>query len=190
MKNVVFSLIIASSLLLACKNRNKSSQQAAMATPAEVAETKSDLDKKMEDLQQLSPYTVPQMRALLPAELDGDSAIDAEAYTNMGTGYTRAMYHLSDSTSMEISIFDCGGVAGAGFYNAQFVNQLGNQSDNEKEYTKMIDFKGEKAIVHARKDKSFSSLMYTAAGRLLVTLEGKGIDADKLKDKAGELKFK
>lgn len=190
MKKLTFPLIITASLLLACNNKNKNSQQAAMATPAEIAETRSELDKKMEELQQFSPYTIEQMKALLPVELDGDSATNIVAYTHMGTGFTKATYPLSDSTSLEVSVFDCGGVAGAGFYNAQFVNQLGNQSENAKEYTKMIDFKGEKAIEHAEKNKTFSSLTYTAADRLLVILEGKGTDADELKEKAKELKFK
>jgi hypothetical protein len=190
MKKSAFLFIFTASLLLACKNKNKNSQQAAMATPAEIAETKSELDKKTEELQQLSPYTIEQIRALLPAELDGDSAINMEAYTHMGTGFAKATYPLSDSTSLDISIFDCGGVAGAGFYNAQFVTQLGNQSENEKEYTKMIDFKGGKAIEHAEKNKTFSSLTYTAADRLLVMLEGKGIEADELKEKAKELKLR
>lgn len=189
MKKLCFSLIIAAGLLLGCNNKNKSSQEPEMATAAEIAETKTELDKEMEKLQQLSPYTIEQMKALLPVELEGDSASSIEAYSHMGTGFAKADYALSDSTSLEVSLFDCGGVAGAGFYNAQFINQLGNQSDNEREYTKVIDFKGGKAIEHFEKNRMLSSLTYTA-DRFLVILEGKGIETGDLKDKAGELKLK
>jgi hypothetical protein len=190
MKNLTLSLFFAVNLLLACNNRNKTSQGTQPATAAEIAEAKSELDKEIEELQQLTPYTIEEMKTFAPEELDGDSATSREAYSNMGTGFAQAVYPLSDSTSLELSLFDCGGVAGAGFYSRQFVDHLGNQSENDNEYTRVIDFKEGKAIEHFNKRKNFSSLTYTAADRLLVILEGKGIEPDELKDKAGELKFK
>jgi hypothetical protein len=186
MKNLSICLIIIANLL-ACNNKNKPAQP---ATPEEIAEVKSELDKEMEDLQQASPYTIQQMRDFLPADLDGDSASNKEAYSHMGTGFAQAVYPLSDSTAVELSLFDCGGVAGAGFYRRQFIDRLGDQSENENEYTRVVDFKSSKAIEQFNKRRNSSSLTYIANDRLLVTMEGKGIGVDELKDIASDLKLK
>jgi hypothetical protein len=187
MKNVTICLIITANLLLACNNKNKPAQP---ATPEEIAEVKSELDKKVEGLQQLTPYTPGEMDALIPAELDGDSLLSRSSQMNMGTGYAEAVYRLSDSTKLLLEIYDCGGVAGAGFYERQFINRLGEQSEKENEYIRIVDFKGGKAIEYFNKRKNEGSFTYTAADRLLVILEGKGIESDKLKDIAGDLKLK
>ena len=63
------------------------------------------------------------------------------------------------------------------------------QSESDDEYSKTIDFKGGKAIEHARKDGSRSTLTYVASDRLLVTLEGRNTSVDALKQASGSLKF-
>jgi hypothetical protein len=182
----IFVCLIASSLFLACNNK-KNSGKNETASAAEIAETKSELDKKMEELQQLTPYTTEQMKAILPVEINGDSATTVEAHDNMGTGFSRAAYPLNDSTSVDIVVFDCGGPAGAGIYNTQFISQISNQVDNDREYTGVVDFSGTKAIVHTDKRRNNSSLTFLSGGRLLLTLEGKNCSIDDLKKVAKEL---
>ncbi|MEO5562595.1 MAG: hypothetical protein ABIR18_04150 [Chitinophagaceae bacterium] len=186
----LLTLIIATSFFLACNNK-KVAPATETSTNAEVS-TKdiSEAQKKTEELQQLTPYTQDQMKALLPAALDDDTATILSASTNMGTGFVQAIYPLSDSTSVEINLFDCGGNAGAGIYNAQLVNQLDNQSANETEYTKAIDYNGGKAIEHFDKKSNNATLTYFTADRLLVIIEGTNTGIDEVKKIAGKLKFK
>jgi hypothetical protein len=177
-------------LVIACKNSKKSKPGAEGSdTTQTAAPIISDWQKKIEELQQLSPYTIGQMRALLPAILAGDSASSMDAGTNMGTGFARAVYPINDSATIELSLFDCGDNAGAGIYQAQFINQLDNQSETDNEYTRTIEFKGDKAIEHADKGDHTASLTYMV-DRLLVVLEGKNTGVDELKKIGKDLKMK
>jgi hypothetical protein len=187
MKHLPLYIIITISLL-ACNNKKKDAIPQT-ASAAEVAETKSELDKEMEKLQQMTPYTIGQMRVLLPVELGGDSTHSIEAMNNLGTGFASASYKLSDSSSIEISVFDCGGVAGAGIYNAQFINEIGDQWEKEDRYKKLIDFKGGKAIEQVNRSRKTCSLAYMDKDRFLVTIAGSNTDVSELKDKADEIKL-
>lgn len=187
MKHLPLCIIITISLL-ACNNKKKAVVPES-ATPAEIAEAKSDLDRKMEELQQLTPYTEVQMRTLIPRVLDGDSASMMSAIENMGTGFIMAIYPLSDTSSIEMSAFDCGGIAGAGIYNNQFVNEIGEQWEGVNGYKKLVDFKGGKAIEQVNISRKTCSLTYMDLDRFLVTVVGKNIDISELKDKADEVKL-
>lgn len=185
MKQLITVALIITSLLSSCNNRGKkTASEAPAATSAEIQEAVSEAQQKTEELQQLTAYTPEEVRDLLPAELAGDSASKLSAYTNMGTGFGTAEYHPTDSTSIELSVFDCAGSAGAGIYNTQFINQLANQSGS----TKTIEFKGGKAIEYSSKNNS--SLTWLANERLLVIAEGRNMRIEELKEIAGSLKLK
>jgi hypothetical protein len=188
MKHLSLCIIIAISLL-ACNNKKKAAIPEA-ATPAEVAETRSELDKEMDKLQQLAPYTIEQMRALLPTELDGDSTRQVEALNSLGTNFAAATYKLSDTTFVEVAVFDCGGVAGAGVYNSQFVNEISEQWEGANGYKRLVDFNGGKAIEQVNLSKKTCSLTYMDNDRFLVTINGENTDITELKDKADDLKLK
>jgi hypothetical protein len=189
MKHLFAFLFIIGVLFVSCNNNKKNTQATEGAKDAQLAETSSpDWQKKIEELQQLTPYTIDQLRALLPSVLAGDSATGIETSTNMGTGFARAVYE-GDSSSLELNVFDCGGNAGAGIYQAQFINQLGIQDEGENEYTRVVDFNNGKAIEHANKETHAASLTYMH-DRLLVMLEGKNKEPGELKILAKGLKLK
>lgn len=187
MKHLALCILISISLL-ACNNKKKNAVPVT-ATPAEVAEAKSESEKKMEEFEQLTPYTIEQMRALLPAEIDGDSTRNLEASNYAGTAYVTASYIANDSTFTVVSVFDLGGAAGAGIYKNQFINDLGEQKETATGYKKVIDFKGDKAIEQADTRQKIYVLNYID-NRFLVQISGTNVDISDLKDKAGDLKLK
>lgn len=199
MKHLFVLISIACSLLIACNNNKK---------PGEITVTSEDgkstatidanslnqaadaLQKKTEELQKLSPYTLDQMKAFLPEELVGAKRSKFSANSAMGAAFAEGEYTLNDSTEIELKLFDCAGQAGAGIYSMQYLGMMNFQSESDNEYTKTIDFNGGRAIEHGEKNGNRSTLTYLAADRLLVTLEGRNTSADLLKKAAGSLSFK
>ena len=184
---------VALLIMIACNN-NKSSEGITVAsgngatTNAPNESQESDATrKKTEELQKLSPYTLDQMTTFLPEELTGTKRSNFSANSVNGAPYAEGSYPINDSSGIEVSIFDCAGDAGVGIYNMQYSNLMNFQMVSEEEYTKTIDFHGNTAIEHSKKDNSNSSFVFLASDRLLVTLEGRNVGVDMLKKAAESL---
>lgn len=198
MKHLLLIICACAILLTACNNNKKpgvtvTSEDGKTTTtisPADMTETADAFQKKSEELQKLSPYTLDQMKALLPEELAGAKRSKFSANSAMGAAYAEGEYPINDSTDLELKIFDCAGQAGAGIYSMQYLGMMNFQSESDNEYTKTIDFKGGKAVEHHDKNSNRSTLTYLAGERLLVTLEGRNTGVDMLKQAAGSLNIK
>jgi hypothetical protein len=197
MKHVI--LLAAVWMLIACNNNKKPGEitvtsedgkTTATVDASNTAQAADAMQKKVEELQKLSAYTLDQMKAFLPAELAGAKRSKFSANSAMGAAYAEGSYPINDSTEIELKLFDCAGQAGAGIYSMQYLGMMNFQSESDDEYTKTTDFNGNRAIEHAKKDNSNASLSYLAADRLLVTLEGRNTGIDMLKKAAGSLNFK
>ena len=150
----------------------------------------AEFQRKSEELQTLSPYTVDQVKAMLPEEIAGAKRKGSSANSAMGTAFAHGEYTLNDSATMELSIFDCGGAGGSGFYTTQYLTMLNVQSETEDEYTRTVPFKLGRAIEHVDKSDNSSSFTWLAADRLMVTLEGKNTGIEQLKQLAAALRLK
>jgi hypothetical protein len=198
MKNVFLLFSAAVCLLTACNNNKKpgvtvTSEDGKTTTTissTDLAQVSDAFQKKTEELQKLSPYTLDQVKALLPEELAGSKRSKFSANSAMGTAYAEGEYAINDSTEVELKIFDCAGQAGAGIYSMQYLGMMNFQSESDDEYTKTIEFKGSKAVEHLDKRNNRSTLTYLAGDRLLVTLEGRNTGIDLLKQAAGGLNLK
>lgn len=185
-------------LVLACNNNKKpgvtvtseDGKTTATINTNELSKTADAFQKKAEELQKLSPYTLDQMKAMLPEELAGTRRSKFSANSAMGAAFAEADYKINDSTDVELKIFDCAGQAGAGIYSMQYLGMMNFESESDDEYTKSVDFKGGKAIEHLNKRNNRATLTYLAGDRLLVTLEGKNTGVNMLKKVAGELSLK
>ncbi len=186
-------------MLIACNNNKKTGEvtvtsedgkTTATVDASNAAQAADVMQKKAEELQKLSPYTLDQMKAFLPEELAGAKRSKFSANSAMGAAYAEGSYPINDSTEIEVKLFDCAGQAGAGIYSMQYLGMMNFQSESDDEYTKTTDFNGNRAIEHAKKDNSNASLSYLAADRLLVTLEGRNTGIDMLKKAAGSLNLK
>lgn len=194
-------LILLSAVLImfACNNNKKSGEvtvtsedgkTTATVDASNASQAADALQKKAEELQKLSPYTLDQMKALLPEELAGAKRSKFSASSAMGAAFAEGSYPINDSSEIEVKIFDCAGQAGSGIYSMQYLGMMNYQSESDDEYTKTIEFNGSRAIEHSKKDNSRSSLIYLGADRLLVTLEGQNTGVDMLKKAAGSLNLK
>lgn len=198
MKHAFILLCAAVCLLTACNNNKKpgitvTSEDGKTTTtiqPNELAKVSDDFQKKTEELQKLSPYTLDQMKALLPEELAGAKRSKFSANSAMGAAYAEGEYTINDSTNLELKIFDCAGQAGAGIYSMQYLGMMNFQSESDDEYTKTFEFNGGRAVEHHNKKNNRSTLTYLAGDRLLVTLEGRNTGIDLLKQVAGNLSLK
>ncbi len=197
MKHLFFLFSITACVLIACNNNkpgvtvtSEDGKTTTTIQPNELANVADDFQKKTEELQKLSPYTLDQMKALLPEEVAGAKRSKFSANSAMGAAYAEGEYQINDSTDIELKIFDCAGQAGAGIYSMQYLGMMNFQSESDDEYTKSIDFKGGKAVEHLNKRNNRATLTYLAGDRLLVTLEGENTGVDLLKQVAGDLKLK
>jgi hypothetical protein len=183
-----FLLLITICIFTACNNKNQSAGSAAGSSDsANTTAGDSRVQKKVEELQQLTPYTPEQLKAMIPVMLSDDSASEVSAYTNMGTAYAGTIYRHDDYMNIELDVFDCAGSAGAGLYSRHY-QEVENITDK---HTKITDFNGEKAIEHLDDgDSRHPVFTFIANGRLLVTLEGENFDMETLKEKARKLSLK
>lgn len=179
----LFILAVSIAIITGCNNANKNAAAgSAVNDSTGRRQINSANEEKISALQQLTPYTTDQMKALLPATLNGDSASGQSAYMNMGTGYAQANYIHDDSTRIQLSIFDCGGNAGAGLYTTQYLALL---SGYDQSSTRLTDFRGEKAVEHG--DNNRSAFTFFGAGRLLVSMDAVNVSLQTLKELAAGL---
>jgi hypothetical protein len=198
MKQVFILFSAAICLLTACNNNKKpgitvKSEDGKTTTtiqPNDLAEAADAYQKKAEELQKLSPYTLDQMKAMLPEEIAGAKRSKFSANSAMGAAYAEGQYPINDSTEIELKIFDCAGQAGAGIYSMQYLGMMNFQSESDDEYSKTIDFKGGRAVEHLDKRSNRGTLTYVSGDRLLVTLEGRNTGVDILKQVANSLNLK
>ncbi len=198
MRHVFFMGAVAICLFSACSNNKKpgvtvtseDGKTTATINTDDMAKVSDLFQKKTEELQKLTPYTLDQMKALLPDEIAGAKRSTFSANSAMGAAYAEGEYNINDSTDLELRIFDCAGQAGAGIYSLQYLSLMNFQSESDNEYTKTIDFNGVKAVEHLDKGSNRATLTYLAGDRLLVTLEGENTGVDLLKQVAGSLNLK
>jgi hypothetical protein len=198
MKHAFLIWCTALCLLAACNNNKKPNitvvsddgKTKATIPAADMSNVADAFQKKTEELQKLTPYTLDQMKALLPEEIAGAKRAKFTANSAMGATYAEGEYPINDSTEVELKIFDCAGQAGAGIYGMQYLNIMNFQSESDDEYTKTIDFRGGRAVEHMNKNSNRATLTYLAGDRLLVTLEGRNTGVDLLKQTAGNLNLK
>ena len=187
-------LIIAT----ACNNNKKADSSGVNgdSTTIESPEAKKmqnaaeDMEKKKDELSKLKPLTMDELKALLPETLMGSARTSFDVNSSMGAGLGSAEYSLTDSTNVSLSIYDCAGSAGAGIYSLQFLGMMNMQQESDDEYTKTVEFNGANAFEHCDKTTNDCTFTYFAGGRYLVTLEGRNVGADALKQAARALNIK
>lgn len=200
----IFVLLMAFSLILvySCGNDNKVSAATTdengnkTTTTVEVKDAKEaenemdNMEKRMEELKKLQPYTLDQMKDLLPASIDGVKRSNYNAHSALGYAVISADYNKNDSTSLQISIYDCAGEAGASWYALNYWSKMNFQQESDKGYTKTIDLNGAKAVETWNSEGNYSSLSFIANDRLLIMLTGRNMKADELKAEAQNMSFK
>ena len=190
-------LLLAVSFVFACNNK-KAGETTIVSDDGKTNTTidvnpdgtvgqMDEMTKKTEELKKLTPLTLDQLKALLPDELMGMKRSNFNANSSLGFAVADATYKAEEDKELKLTIWDCAGEAGAGFYTLTYWSQFNMQSENDDGYTKSISFNGGKAIESYRKGQNQHSLMYTSGDRLLVSLEGENVGLDAVKQAAQSL---
>lgn len=186
-------------MLFACNNNKKADDvtikgkdgETVTVNTNDMMNAANEMKNRQEELQKLTPLSLDELKALLPAEIMGAPRDNMEATKMAGlANFSKADYKMNDSTDISLTVFDCAGSAGAGYYNMAFFGLMNFEKDNENEYTKTVEFNGEKAIQNCQKDRNRCEFTYFAGERYLVQLKGDNIEIGKLKEVAGGLGIK
>lgn len=197
MKRVFICLLVISAVLTACKGPNDKitvkDDKGGKATVdiSEMGKKAEEMKDRSEALQKLTPLSLDELKASLPEEIMGAKRDNVEATKMAGlANFSKADYKMNDSTDVELTVFDCAGTAGAGYYNMAFLGMMSFEKDNESEYSKTIDFKGDRAIETCQKKRSRCEFTFFGKDRYMVTLKGDNVGIDKLKEIAEGLSLK
>lgn len=194
------SLLLVAAIVISSCNNNKSKDSVTITSengkeqvtidPTQMQDAAVDMQKQKEELGKLTPLSADELKALVPEQLMGVNHSDLDVSSAMGASVVTAKYKITDSTDVKLSVVDCAGPGGAGIYSMQYLGMYNFQEDNEKEYTKTIDFNGGKAFENCKKTRNDCTLTYFSGGRFLISLEGDNVGIDALKDAAKGLNIK
>lgn len=146
--------------------------------------------QKLNDLKNLSPLGLDELTAWLPAQVTGLKRTNLSMSNNVGYGEAYADYEKNRKTDMRISVYDCAGESGANLYNRTYASKLQASQDTTDGYTKVVDFRGGKAIEHFEKSTNLSSFTFMGNERIMVTITGRNFEPAALKEAAEGLQKK
>jgi hypothetical protein len=120
-----------------------------------------------------------------------------ETSNSTGALSADATYKLNDSTSIDVSILDCGGPAGSGFFKLNYVSSVENGLTAEDAKINKTEFNGFPAFELTRKKDPNNpgteihedSFTFFSGTRFLVNINGKNIPLEKLKEAAKQIKL-
>ena len=166
MKKLVAGAAVIILLIAACNNNKKPGEitikgkdgESVTINTNDLTEKANELKASMEELQNLKPYSLEQMKALVPAEIMGTPQSDYEAVNFSGVSQASAKYKMNDSAKVKLSIMDGAGTAGYGMYNMRLLMNF--EQDNEREYTKSTEFNGTKAVENCKKKRNDCSFTF------------------------------
>jgi len=195
MKRAITFLLVISTMIVSCKSKDKITVKdddggKATVDVSEMAKNADKMKDRSEALQKLTPLSLDELKAALPEQIMGANRDNMEATKMAGlANFSKADYKMNDSTEVELTIFDCAGTEGAGYYNMAFLG-MSFEKDDENEYTKTTDFNGDKAIESCQKKSNHCEFTFFGKERYMVTLKGDNVGMDQLKKIAGDLNLK
>lgn len=178
-KFIVFAII---SLALAnCGPQASKKPQTTKDTPQDIPDASQ---QRLEQMKSLEPLSADKVKAMFPDELEGMKLSDYRSINGEGYETGEGSYKSDDGKELLVTVFDCVGEAGVGKYNLMYLGNLNVESKDDNSYKKTIQFNNDKAIESYEKDQDKYSLLFTAANRLLVSVEGTRTGPDIAKDAA------
>lgn len=196
MRKIILFLLTASLLAIACNDNKKSGEgntepsKTNKQTEPVTKGTFTDYQKTKDELEKLTPYTEEQMKALIPEELMGGIRTDLDISNEMGALIAAADYIIQDSIKARLEIVDCAGPGGAGLFGIQYISMMNVNTEDDDEYIRTIEFKGDKAFENCKKKRNRCTLAWFDGKRFLVSLRGDYTGIDAVKEAAKKLEFK
>ena len=155
--------------------------------PSAIEQTADQFTKKAEDLAKLQPYSTDQLKSITPEEFGGAKRSSYSAQNTIGVAMVEAEYRLNDTASYELTIIDCAGEAGSGFFGVQYLSLMDSQTETDEMEARSIDWNGGRAYQEYDKVNHHSKLTWLAGDRVLVAAKGKNMKLDVLMSAAKNL---
>jgi hypothetical protein len=183
-----FFVAMVSLVFFACGGKNEGAKtENKEATVKSITSPEDEKAKKLEELKKTPQLTLEQMRTLLPHELDSSKEKNYLASTQFGYGLASIEYPKSKSTGLKVTMYDCAGEMGSANYFEIYRNKLNTDGESGQEYTKTIDLMGSKAIENYKKEMNLSTLTFVVRDRLVIVIEGKNMEPEKVRAAAQQL---
>ncbi len=190
----LFVIIGAAAILLAaCKSPEKKAEEQAAKNLVEglteMAKSANKVESKVEDLKKLTPISNEALKSFLPEELAGMRRSNFNVTNAMGFAAGEAEYKQDDTSQVRVTVHDCAGEAGSAFYSMQYFLRLNMEQENDNGYTKAVDFMDSRAVETYDKSANEYNLVFLAADRFLVSVEGENVELGKVKETAKSLDY-
>jgi hypothetical protein len=147
-------------------------------------------EKRIEELKKVPPLSNDEMKALFPAEVMGMKRSSFSVNNTMGYASGNAEYRKDDTTVYRVSVFDCAGEAGSGFYGMKVLAGMNIEREDDNGYEKTVNYKGTNAWESYRKGSNEYTLNLLDNERFWVAFEGRNTGLDNLKSFASNFNFK
>jgi len=200
MKKQLF-VFVSAAFLIACSGGSKKTEvkdeatnsteesSSSTSTPTTAASL-DESQKRVEELKKVQPLSNEEMKAMFPEQVMGMKRSSFSVNNTLGYASGEATYKKDDTTTYKITVFDCAGEAGAGFYGMKILAGYNLEREDDNGYEKTVTFKGQKAFESFRKYNNEYSLNFLDNERFWVAFEGRNTGLDNLKEFANNFNFK
>jgi len=192
MKRTLLIIFSTSAMLglVACNSDTKTTHKNETSNDAKVKSVTTPVDpvtQKIEELEKLTPVGLDELTPWLPDELNGIKRSNLTMSTDRGYAVAHADYEKNSKTDMRVTVYDCGGVAGANLYKVTYANKMNQLQESGEGYTKTTNFMGEKAIEQHEINNNITTLTYLANNHILVVVSARNFDPEQVKEAAQKL---
>lgn len=153
-------------------NNDKTSVLDKMENISKMGEIAEASTARMEELKKIPPVSNEALKLFFKEEVAGIKRSSFSVQNSMGYAVGEATYKKNDSVEYKISIYDCAGEMGSGFYSLMAMTKLNIETEDENGYEKTIDFMGTKALKSYKNYNEHYSLSFIAAERFWVQADG------------------
>lgn len=137
-----------------------------------LSEIADESNKRIEELKKIPAVSNDALKSFFKEEIVGIKRSSFSVQNSMGYAVGQATYKKNDTAEYRISIYDCAGEMGSGFYSMMAMTRLNIETEDENGYEKTIDFMGSKALKSYKKYNEHFSLSFISAERFWVQAEG------------------
>jgi len=135
-----------------------------------------------------------EMKELLPGKIGGLELKDSEGSTSGAFGFkastvTAKFANDDNSKNVKLDMVDTGGI-GKAFLGAVPWTTMEMDKETSSGYEKTTEYKGNKAFEKYNNKNKTGNLAVLVGERFVVTLEGRGLTMDELKDGMDDVSFK
>jgi hypothetical protein len=133
-----------------------------------------------EELKKLPPLSNEALKSFFKEEVAGVKRSSFSVQNTSGFSVGQAEYKENDSVTNRITIYDCAGEEGSGFYGMMMMTKLNMETEDNNGFSKTVNFMGSKALKEYKNYNSECSFSFVSADRFWVQINGTHTSFEKL----------